>query len=90
LSVNKKDISNIISERLSLSKKDSLYIVQNFFKAITENKTYIINISNFGTFKYKETPKRIGRNPKTLEHFEIKSRTRLVFKPSDKIKQTIN
>ena len=39
---------------------------------------------------YKKTPKRIGRNPKTLQEFEIRSRQKLTFKPSDEVKQNIN
>tara|TARA_A100001011_G_scaffold329286_1_gene354459 strand:+ start:308 stop:580 length:273 start_codon:yes stop_codon:yes gene_type:complete len=90
LSVTKKDLSRNISQKLGLSQKDSLFFVQNFFKALIDYKSSNININKFGTFSYKKTPKRIGRNPKTLEKFSIKSRQRLTFKPSDKIKETIN
>jgi len=90
LSVTKKDLAKNISNKLGLSQKDSLFFVQNFFKALINNKSKNININKFGTFSYKKTPKRIGRNPKTLEEFSIKSRQRLTFHPSDKIKQTIN
>ena len=90
MSVTKKDLAKNISKKLGLSQKDSLFFVQNFFKALIDNKSKNININKFGTFSYKKTPKRIGRNPKTLEEFSIKSRQRLTFQPSDKIKQTIN
>ena len=90
MSVTKKDLSRNISQKLGLSQKDSLFFVQNFFKALIDYKSSNININKFGTFSYKKTPKRIGRNPKTLEKFSIKSRQRLTFKPSDKIKETIN
>ena len=90
MSVTKKDLAKNISKKLGLSQKDSLFFVQNFFKALIDNKSKNININKFGTFSYKKTPKRIGRNPKTLEEFSIKSRQRLTFQPSNKIKQTIN
>ena len=90
MSVTKKDLAKNISKKLGLSQKDSLFFVQSFFKALTDNKSKNININKFGTFSYKKTPKRIGRNPKTLEQFSIKSRHRLTFQPSYKIKQTIN
>ena len=48
------------------------------------------NIKNFGSFNYKKTPKRIGRNPKTLEEFEIKARKKLTFRPAEEIKKTLN
>ncbi len=90
MSKTKKDLANNISKKLRLSKKDSLFLVQNFFRTLIENKNKHINISNFGTFIYKQTPTRIGRNPKTLQEFKIKSRQKLTFKPSDEVKQNIN
>ena len=90
MSLTKKDIAKNISNKLGLSQKDSLFFVNSFFRALTVNSNSAININKFGTFSYKKTPKRIGRNPKTLEEFSIKSRQRLTFQPSDKIKKTIN
>ena len=90
MSQTKKDLANNISEKLGLSKKDSLFLVKHFFKTLIENKNKYINISNFGTFIYKKTPTRIGRNPKTLQEFKIRSRQKLTFKPSDEVKQNIN
>jgi integration host factor subunit alpha len=90
LSVTKKDLANNISKRLRLSKKDSLFLVQNFFDSLIENKNKHINLSNFGSFIFKKTPSRIGRNPKTLQEFKIKSRQKLTFRPSNEVKQNIN
>ena len=90
MSLTKKDLANNISKKLGLSQKDSLFFVQNFFKILIDNKTINININKFGTFQYKKTPKRIGRNPKTLQEFQIKPRHKLAFKPSEEIKQNIN
>ena len=88
--MTKKDLAKNISKKLGLSQKDSLFFVQNFFKILIDNKTSNININKFGTFQYKKTPKRIGRNPKTLEEFDIKPRQKLSFKPSEEIKNNIN
>jgi len=90
LSITKKVLAQNISQKLGLSQKDSLFFVNSFFKVLTDNRNTIININKFGTFSYKKTPERIGRNPKTLQEFIIKSRQRLIFKPSDRIKKTIN
>ena len=90
MSLTKKDLAKNISTKLGLSQKDSLFFVHNFFNALIDNKSCNININKFGTFSFKKAPKRIGRNPKTLEEFIIKPRQRLCFQPSDKIKQTIN
>ena len=90
MSQTKKDLANNISNKLRLTKKDSIFLVQLFFRTLVEKKKKKINISNFGTFIYKKTPKRIGRNPKTLQEFKIKPRRKLTFKPSDEVKQNIN
>ena len=88
MSLTKKDLANNISKKMRLSKKDSLLLVQHFFKTLIQNNN--INISKFGTFTLKKTPKRIGRNPKTLQEFEIRPRQKLTFKPSEEVKQNIN
>jgi len=90
LSVTKKDLANKISRRLRFTKKESLLLVQNFFQSLIENKNKNINIRNFGSFIVKKTPSRIGRNPRTLQEFKIKSRQKLTFRPSDEVKQNIN
>ena len=88
MSVTKKHLANNISKKLGLSQKDSLFFVRSFFMVIAKNNN--ININNFGTFRLKQTPSRIGRNPKTLEEFQIKAREKLIFKPSDEIKRNLN
>jgi len=88
LSLTKKDLANNISNKLGLSKKDSLIFVKNFFKFIADFKN--ININKFGTFLYKTTPERVGRNPKTLQEYKIRPRQKLTFKASEEVKQNIN
>ena len=90
MSKTKKDLANNISKKLRLSKKDSLFLVQHFFRTLIENKNKHINISNFGTFIYKQTPTRIGRNPKTKEEKEISKRDVVLFKPSKEFKELLN
>ncbi len=90
MSITKKDLAKQISIKLNLTTKDSLDLVNSFFSTITSNLDKNINIHNFGGFLLKKTPKRIGRNPKTMENFEIKAREKLNFKPSEDIKKSIN
>ena len=90
MSVTRKDLAKNISKKLGLSQKDSLFFVQEFFKVLADCKSTNININKFGTFLYKKTPKRVGRNPKTLQEYEIRPRQKLTFKPSEEVKQNIN
>ncbi len=90
MTVTKKSLVTNISKKLGLSQKDSLFFVNSFFKSIIDNHKHGVNISNFGSFIYKKTPKRIGRNPKTLETFKIKARKKLTFRPAEEIKKSLN
>ena len=90
MTVTKKSLVTNISQKLGLSQKDSLFFVNSFFKSIIDNHKHGVNISNFGSFIYKKTPKWIGRNPKTLETFKIKARKKLTFRPAEEIKKSLN
>ena len=91
MSFGKKDICNNISSKALISKDKSKEILRNFLNLVTsKSKSRIVKISNFGTFYTKSTPKRLGRNPKTKEEFVISKRSKLFFKPSNKIRSIIN
>ena len=91
MSFGKKDISNNISSKALISKEDSKEFFTNFLNLVTsKSKSRIVKISNFGTFYTKNTPQRLGRNPKTKEEFIISKRSKLFFKPSNKIRSIIN
>ena len=91
MSFGKKDIILNISTKALISKDDSRKFFTNFLNLITsKSKSKIVKISNFGTFYTKNTPQRLGRNPKTKEEFIISKRSKLIFKPSNKIRSTIN
>jgi len=91
MSFGKKDICNNISSKALISKDKSKEILRNFLNLVTsKSKSRTVKISNFGTFYTKNTPQRFGRNPKTKEEFVISKRSKLFFKPSNKIRSIIN
>ena len=91
MSFGKKDISNNISSKALISKDNSKKFFTNFLNLVTsKSKSRIIKISNFGTFYTKNTPQRLGRNPKTKEEFIISKRSKLFFTPSNKIRSILN
>jgi nucleoid DNA-binding protein len=90
MGLGKKDITKNISTKTFLSSKESFKILDSFFQILKKNKNKNIKISNFGSFSLINTPKRIGRNPRTKEEFEIKDRMKLSFKASNKIKSLLN
>ena len=91
MSFGKKDIYNNISSKAFISKDKSKEFLRNFLNLVTsKSKSRTVKISNFGTFYNKNTPQRFGRNPKTKEEFVISKRSKLFFKPSNKIRSIIN
>jgi len=91
MSFGKKDICKNISSKALISNDNSKKFFINFLNLVTsKSKSKIVKISNFGTFYTKNTPQRLGRNPKTKEEFIISKRSKLFFKPSNKIRSIIN
>ena len=90
MAVTKKSLVRNISKKLELSQKDSSFFLESFLSFVKLNSENGINIQSFGTFIFKKTPKRIGRDPKSKKEYVIKAREKLVFEPSSRIKQEIN
>jgi nucleoid DNA-binding protein len=91
MSINKKNISINVSSKIETSLVLSSNILDVFIKLIKINSTdKVIKISQFGSFCYKDSPTRVGRNPKTGESFAIKKRSKLTFNPSSRIRKILN
>ena len=91
MSYTKSDIAKNIADKTSLSNQKAKQLLDIFIQVVVSaSKKQQVKISGFGTFIRKETPSRIGRNPKTGEEFEISKRTKLNLILSNKIKEKIN
>jgi integration host factor subunit alpha len=91
MSITKKNISKEISNEINLSSKESIRFIDRFLSMIKFNiNKHDIKINKFGTFYLKDTPQRLGRNPKTREEYIISKSKKAVFRPSSNIKDYIN
>ena len=91
MSYTKSDIAKNIANKTSISNQKAKQLLDRFIQVVVSgSKKQQVKISGFGTFIIKETPSRIGRNPKTGEEFEISKRTKLNLILSNKIKEKIN
>lgn len=91
MSLTKNNIVNNIKKNSSLPPKEAISIFESFLSLIkSQSKSKLIKLSGFGTFSLKKTPKRVGRNPKTLDSYIISETKKLNFKPSKKIKEQLN
>jgi integration host factor subunit alpha len=91
MSYTKSNIAKNIADKTSISNQKAKQLLDRFIQVVVSgSKKQQVKISGFGTFIKKETPSRIGRNPKTGEEFEISKRTKLNLILSNKIKEKIN
>ena len=91
MSIIKKNIVKNITESSNLSTNDSLLLLESFLNLIIDNsKTKKTKITGFGSFTFKATPERVGRNPKTNEAYLIEAFKRFTFNPSIRIKKILN
>ena len=91
MSVTKKNIIQNIKRESSMSTEDSVTFLESLLSLIKKQaKKDKIKLSGFGVFRFKKTPKRIGRNPKTKDSYIISGLNKLNFKPSNLIKEKIN
>ena len=91
MSYTKSDIAKNIADRTSLPTQKAKQLLDKFIQVVVSgSKENLVKISGFGTFIRKETPPRIGRNPKTKESKVISSREVVLFKPSKEFKEFIN
>ncbi len=87
-----KDIADIISKEMGLSKKFSEDFVKNVFTVMIEclKEFNILKLANFGSFKILSKASRVGRNTKNKKEYEISSRKTVVFKSSKYLLKKLN
>jgi integration host factor subunit alpha len=92
MNVTKKDLSAILKKELKLSIETSDSLVDEFFQAIktTLRSKKNLKLSGFGTFETFTTKDRMGRNPKTMEEFEIPAQNKVRFSSTSKAKYFLN
>lgn len=90
--MTKKELAEVIHQKIGLSKRESAEIVEFFFDMIKEqlSKGEGIKMPRFGSFRIQERKSRKGRNPATGDSIEIEKRKAVVFKPSRFLREALN
>ena len=91
MNFSKNNIIKNVSKKSLIPASEASKILEYFLELI-KSKALLesVKLSGFGSFSFKKTPKRIGRNPKTKDSYIIPEMNKLNFKPSTKIKGSIN
>tara|TARA_B110000977_G_scaffold196066_1_gene275696 strand:+ start:663 stop:938 length:276 start_codon:yes stop_codon:yes gene_type:complete len=91
MNLTKANILKNITKKSEISTGDAKNILESFLSLIkNKSKLRSVKLSGFGSFSFKKTPKRLGRNPKNKKNYVIPSFKKLYLKPSYKIKGIIN
>ncbi len=89
MSVTKKDIADLLVEKIDVTHNQALSITNDFFDSIKDSlaKDEEVKLSGFGNFIVREKSARPGRNPKTGEQVMISARKVVTFKAGPKLKK---
>ena len=91
MNFSKTNIIKNINKKSLVSAWDATIILEKCLLLIkNKSKSRLVKLSGFGSFSFKKTPERLGRNPKTQDSYIISELNKLNFKPSNKIKENIN
>lgn len=89
--MTKADIADIINERIGLSKKDSMEILESMLEKIKSELASgnDVKLSGFGHFMVRQKNERRGRNPKTGEEIMITPRKVVTFRASQLLRDRL-
>ena len=90
--VTRADLSEIVYQKIGLSRTESAELVQSVLDEICDAaaRGETVKLSGFGSFVVRSKGERVGRNPKTGVEVPILPRRVMVFKPSNVLKAKIN
>ena len=92
MALRKKELADLLYEKLEFTKKECVPIVESVIDIIKEevSKGNEVLISGFGKWSVKKKNARVGRNPKTGKTMTIDARKVVTFKSSEKLRSVIN
>ena len=87
----KKELLNVLSEKLGIKKIETEKFLDTLEKIITEElkKGEDFTLGKLGTFKVKDRAEKNGVNPKTGEKIVIPARKAVTFKASKNLSTLI-
>ena len=90
--ITRAQLSEAVYEEVGLSRNESADLVEAVLEemasSLTEGET--VKISSFGSFSIRQKSQRMGRNPKTMEEFEIPAQNKVRISPTSKAKYFLN
>ncbi|MDA2918397.1 integration host factor subunit alpha [Desulfobacterota bacterium AH_259_B03_O07] len=90
--MTKKELADVIHEKIGISRRECAEIVDFFFNIVKEKlaRGERVQIRGFGSFRLQKRKARKGRNPTTGDAIVIADRNVVTFKPSRFLRDSIN
>ncbi|HDQ03313.1 MAG TPA: integration host factor subunit beta [Deltaproteobacteria bacterium] len=90
--MNKSDLIEALSNKLNLTEKKAIDVVNLIFKGFTDElkKGGRIEIRGFGSFVVKNYDSYTGRNPKTGEKIRVEPKKLPFFKVGKELKEKVD
>lgn len=91
MALTKEDLTQKIHDELGFCKREARDFINIFFEQIKASLSYTetVRLQGFGSFRVRDKPTRLGRNPKTKELVIISPRRVVLFRPSHILRQNI-
>jgi DNA-binding protein HU-beta len=89
--MNKSELITSISEKSTLTKKDSEAVLKALIETVQEtvSKGEKVQLIGFGTWEARERAARVGRNPRTKEEIQIPASVVPVFSAGADFKKIV-
>lgn len=89
--MNKLDLVRSVVERLELSRRDAVALIDGVFDDITSAVVAgeAVKIPGFGQFKVRDRAARMARNPATGEQVKVPAKRVFKFLPAKALKEAV-
>lgn len=87
-----KEFIRDLAESADISEINAELLTLKFLQTIEQTlvKKQSVCFPEFGVFELRETPERVGRNPRTMEEYTIPAGLRPSFRPSKMFKASVS
>ena len=90
--MNKRDLIIKFADKEGMSQSDSRFVIDMLFDDMERSlvKGERVEIRGFGTFRVKEYPGYVGRNPKTGERTKVEPKKLPFFKVAKELRERVD
>lgn len=87
----KRELVRELSKKVEMPQKDVMKIVDTLCEIVSDELTKGENVkmNGFGSFQRSTRAAKVGRNPITGEQIEIPATNVVVFKPSERLAESV-